>query len=58
MLRRFHGLHHMTDRPPPEDKRSDADEAFQATLRNLVNTPHKPHAPLAPKSTPIRDPRK
>jgi hypothetical protein len=37
-----------TGKPPEEDKRHDADEAFAATLRNLVNTPHQPHAPLKP----------
>jgi hypothetical protein len=49
----------MTDKPQPQDERPDADEAFAATLRNLVNTPHKPHAPLkegtAPKDGPKTD---
>jgi hypothetical protein len=42
----------MTEKPPEDDKRPDADEAFAATLRNLVNTPHKPHKPPAKKPQP------
>jgi hypothetical protein len=42
----------MTDKSPEDDKRPDADEAFQATLRNLVNTPHKPHKPIKREAKP------
>ena len=43
----------MTDKPPAPDEKPDADEAFAATLRNLVNTPHKPRekSPSAAKKS-------
>ena len=42
---------HMTEKPdPPREEKPDADEAFAATLRNLVNTPHQSRKqPKAPK---------